>query len=117
MPTVHISLPEKKYRLLKQKAAELGIQVTDLIKLYINDGLMHGFGHGKASGGADPAEIRALERRMDDLENKVRRDVLYMKGKVREIEEMFLFIMERMDQLEEIVDRVLRQRTLVTANE
>ncbi len=39
MPTVHLSLPESVYRELKKYANHLGVQVTDLIKMFINKGL------------------------------------------------------------------------------
>ncbi len=39
MPTVHLSLPEKVYRELKRYADYMGVQITDLIKFMINNGL------------------------------------------------------------------------------
>jgi len=48
MPTVHLALPEGVYNELKNRAAELGIQVTDLIKLYIKIGLDRSYGTSQA---------------------------------------------------------------------
>ena len=39
MLTVHLSLPEGVYSELKEYASEMGIQITDLIKMMIREGL------------------------------------------------------------------------------
>ncbi|MCX8185191.1 MAG: hypothetical protein RMI56_04240 [Sulfolobales archaeon] len=39
IPTVHVSLPEGVYEELKRVASSMGIQITDLIKMYIRLGL------------------------------------------------------------------------------
>lgn len=39
MPTVHLSLPESVYRELKKYASYLGVQITDLIKMFISRGI------------------------------------------------------------------------------
>jgi len=39
MPTIHLSLPEQLYSELKRKSEEMGIQMTDLVKVMIRNGL------------------------------------------------------------------------------
>jgi hypothetical protein len=116
LPTVHLSLPDKVYRELKQKAAELGIQVTDLIKIFIREGLNNGIGSGIAANVSSPSKsLSLLENRMNRLEMKLEREILYMQGKLREYDEMFKYINERFDQLEEMLEKVVKQKQLLLA--
>ncbi len=39
MPTVHLSIPDRMYSELKKAAESIGIQVTDLIKMVLNENL------------------------------------------------------------------------------
>ncbi|MCI4456236.1 MAG: hypothetical protein JHC23_05915 [Sulfolobus sp.] len=62
MPTVHLSLPESLYEQLKEIAESMGIQVTDLIKIYIKQGVQ---GSVQSSGNKD------MERRIEVLEENI----------------------------------------------
>jgi len=119
MPTVHLSLPDKVYRELKKKAAELGIQVTDLIKIYINQGLEHGIiGPRNGERKSSLIEERELEKRAEEAYRVATATKLYVQGKIRELEAMISFLLERFDQLEEVVvdiKKELKQREYVAA--
>lgn len=39
MPTIHLSLPEQLYSELKKRSEEMGIQMTDLVKVMIRNAL------------------------------------------------------------------------------
>lgn len=39
MPTIHLSIPEGMYEELRKKAEDMGIQITDLVKFYIRQGM------------------------------------------------------------------------------
>lgn len=100
MPTVHLSLPNSVYTRLKEKAASMGIQVTDLIKIYIKMGLD---GRLEEGGGKDK-ELEALYNKIDELERRVRSNtvgVITMRGKLREIEELVAYLIQRIETLEE----------------
>jgi len=99
MPTVHLALPESVYNELRARAAELGIQVTDLIKLYIKMGLDRS--HSIASGEGET--VASLARRVEKLERELRLRTTMMEGKVREFDETLRYIIERLEVLEEIV--------------
>lgn len=43
VPTIHLSLPESLYEELRKRADEMGIQITDLVKFYIKQGLEDNF--------------------------------------------------------------------------
>jgi len=97
MPTVHLALPEGVYNELKNRAAELGIQVTDLIKLYIKIGLDRSYGAGQA----DSEGIASLARRLEKLERDFRLKTTIAEGRVRELEETLKYVIERLETLEE----------------
>ena len=42
MPTIHLSIPDTLYKKLKKLAEEYGIQVTDLVRVLIKEGLEQG---------------------------------------------------------------------------
>ncbi|MCE4628395.1 MAG: hypothetical protein F7C34_04525 [Desulfurococcales archaeon] len=111
MPTVHLSLPEKVYRELKQKAAELGIQVTDLIKIYINNGLQTGI-----TGAYRPVSDRKIDElaeKIEKLEKEVNATKIYTRGRMREIEDLFTFLQERIDQIEDILGELIKEKKAV----
>jgi metal-responsive CopG/Arc/MetJ family transcriptional regulator len=39
VPTIHLSLPESLYNELKEYAAEMGVNITDLVRMMIREGL------------------------------------------------------------------------------
>lgn len=100
MPTVHLSLPDNTYRELKKRAGELGIQVTDLIKLYIKLGLDKGF---TSSGGEDPQLIAHISSKLERIERDYKMKMTMLEGKYRQVEEMLAYILERVESLEDLV--------------
>lgn len=87
MPTIHLSVPEAIYRDLREVASEYGIQLTDLVKIFIKEGLERRFeGNKRASG---------QEERVEILEGEIYR----IKGA---IEELFRKIEELTDRVEEL---------------
>ncbi len=106
MPTVHLSLPEKVYRQLKERAAEMGIQVTDLIKIYITRGLTGGVA-SPAVGVSDEA-FNKLAEKVERLEKKLASQRILLEGRYKEVEELVRYVLERIEMLEEIVESLPR---------
>ncbi len=106
MPTVHLSLPEQVYRRLKERAAELGIQVTDLIKIYITQGL-----NGGITGPRGGASDRVLAERVERLEKELRIKTMMLEGRYKELEEYIRYVLERVEMLEDLVEEVRRRAT------
>jgi predicted nuclease with TOPRIM domain len=100
MPTVHLSVPDRVYEQLKEKAAELGIQVTDLIKLYINQGVKYGLTHG---GGYLEA-LKEASKRMDVLETEVKHKLNVLEGRYYELMEQITYLFKRINLLQELVE-------------
>lgn len=98
MPTVHLALPESIYNELKERANEMGIQVTDLIKLYIRMGLGGGLSR---SEGAEA--VNELSKRLEKLEKEQKVKVMLLEGKLRQIEDTLSYIIEQIELLEEAV--------------
>ncbi|MEB3773606.1 MAG: hypothetical protein GSR86_01600 [Desulfurococcales archaeon] len=109
MPTVHLSLPDGTYRELKRRAGELGIQVTDLIKLYIKMGLDKGF----TGGGVDDKALVHLSNRIERLEREYRMKLTMLEGRYRQVEEMLSYILERVEGLEDLVSEARSMGKLV----
>ncbi|MCE4611678.1 MAG: hypothetical protein F7B17_06895 [Desulfurococcales archaeon] len=107
MPTVHLSLPEQTYRELKERASQLGIQVTDLIKIYIRMGLEKGFAAREAR---DDEALAAVSRKVDKLEREVRIKMTMVEGRYRQLEEALNFLIERVEMLEEAIAEVRASR-------
>lgn len=107
MPTVHLALPESMYNELKNRAAELGIQVTDLIKLYIRMGLDRGYG---SSSNVEGEILASLARRVEKLEKDLKLKVTIVEGKMREVDETLRYVIERLEMIEEIVSELKARR-------
>lgn len=109
MPTVHLSLPSKTYEELRRKAGELGIQVTDIIKIYIKNGLEKGF-----SGGSCENELETIETKIKLLEDNVRqlrKMVMKAEGRYKEALEYYQYLNERIDFLEEMIVPLTQTRS------
>ena len=89
---MHISLPEAVYRELKRTASDMGIQVTDLIKMFIRMGL-----------NGDLIASRSVVANESRLAGK---DVEYLKGKVFIMENMLRSIQEKIEELERRIEEL-----------
>ncbi len=91
IPTVHISLPTKTYEELKLLASSMGVQVTDVIKMFIREGL-----HGSLK------ENSPVVKAIRDYEG----EITFLKGKVYLLEQYVKEIMDRIEKLEERIDEL-----------
>lgn len=112
MPTVHLSLPSETYEELKKRAGQLGIQITDLIKLYIKLGIERGF---TAQRPLDESQILELSKRLDVVDREVRIRLTRLEGKYREVDETLSYIIERIELLEDIVSGLRTRRRVEEA--
>ena len=90
IPTVHISLPESTYEELRRVASSMGIQITDLVKMYIRLGLQNSV----ISGVGGP--------RSEELEEFVGR-LIYVEGKIALLDETLREVVRRLQEVEERV--------------
>ena len=96
MPTIHLSVPERMYRELKREAEKLGIQVTDLVKMFIKQSL---------------DQIRRNELREEEQYNATKLDqILKLIEQLRnDMEARFAYLEGRIYQLNEVVKHVTRR--------
>ncbi|MGC8567156.1 MAG: hypothetical protein ACP5I6_05955 [Caldisphaera sp.] len=99
MPTVHLSISDQMYGELKSKSDEIGIQITDLIKLYIKTGLQGGF----SNKNEDNIIIANMSNRLDKVEKDIRVKMTLLEGKYRQIEETMDYLIQRIDSLEDMI--------------
>ncbi len=111
MPTIHVSVPESVYEELKRRAAEMGVQITDLVRFYIRNGLKSGLiaAEGRA---ASSREVEELARKFDALRAEVATEIVRIKGKQKELEELFNYVIERIEMLEEMVMKARSARAV-----
>jgi len=92
LPTIHLSLPESLYEELKRRAEDLGVQVTDLVKFYIREGLERKEGE----------EEKEKDKRYEKLEETV----AYLEAKVAQldmlVEELVQKLLEKEGEDEEV---------------
>ncbi|MEM0341045.1 MAG: hypothetical protein QXN05_01975 [Acidilobaceae archaeon] len=100
MPTVHLALPEILYNELKKRASDMGIQITDLIKLYIRLGLDGALSQPPK---VEDEVLTSLSLKVDKLEKEFKLKSTMLEGKIREFEETIKFVIERLESLEEAV--------------
>lgn len=96
MPTIHLSVPERMYRELKREAEKLGIQITDLVKMFIKQSL---------------DQIRRNELREEEQYNTTKLDqILKLIEQLRnDMEARFAYLEGRIYQLNEVVKHVTRR--------
>lgn len=109
MPTVHLSLSDALYKQLKDKSDEIGIQVTDLIKLYIKMGLQGGLANRQSDS---EAVVVNLSNRLDRVERDLRLKVTMMEGRYRQLEETLEYLLQRLDALEDLIGDVKAKKAL-----
>jgi len=92
IPTVHLSLPDGLYKELKSRAEELGIQVTDLIKIYITVGLQK--------------ELATTQLRPEDRGSELTSRIFYIEGKLAQLTKLIESIISKISELEERVEEL-----------
>ncbi len=103
MPTVHLSLPDRVYRELKKEAEALGIQVTDLIKIYINAGLNGGHIMGRPRSSEDIAEVKKV---VAELSQALDERFSILESRIYNLRKLLSSINRRVSELEEAVDEI-----------
>lgn len=95
IPTVHLSVPENLYRELKGRAEELGIQITDLIKVYIMLGL-------KNELGINSSNIRSTNEDLSDLSSRL----VYIEGRLNQVMKVLENVIIKLTELEDRVEEL-----------
>ncbi len=92
IPTVHLSVPDQLYRELRSKAEELGIQVTDLIKVYVMMGLKKEIGSTGESRSNSGEELNTR--------------IIYIEGKILQISKLIENLINKISDLESRIEEL-----------
>ena len=108
MPTVHLSLPESLYRTLREKAMELGVQITDLIKFYIKKGLENEYLDNESQSiKTEVIEgIESVKREVEEKITNIEHRVLMLEGKYYELKELIRAIMRSIEELQDSIEEL-----------
>jgi len=87
MPTIHISLPSSLYEELKREAEEYGMQITDLVKMFIKQGIE-----------------KNMSRRIKSAQVDERVEVL--EGELHVIKELIDELFKRLDEIEDALEEI-----------
>lgn len=71
MPTIHLSLPESLYEELRRKADDMGVQITDLVKFFIKQGIEGKEDNGQENGEQYEESVAFLEAKVAQLDAMV----------------------------------------------
>ncbi len=107
MPTIHLSVPEKIYRELKEAADKYDIQVTDLVKIFIRSNIkLAKMGILNPTGSSDSDTVKILEEKVKSIE----RTLDYMSSSqdiyIKALTKMLKKLEERINQLENELEEI-----------
>lgn len=71
MPTIHLSLPESLYEELRRKADDMGVQITDLVKFFIKQGIEGKEDNDQENGEQYEESVAFLEAKVAQLDAMV----------------------------------------------
>ena len=95
IPTVHLSLPEAVYRELRREAEELGIQITDLIKILIKEGLERRRNNSAQNNGGS-AGVNVDKNVLEEILGRL----YYLEGMLVTLSETVKFLSFKIEELE-----------------
>lgn len=96
IPTVHISLPESVYSELRKLASSMGVQITDVIKMFIRDGLHR---EKIRENGGVPESIK---KRLDEYEARM----TFLEGKIHVAETLLTTLLKEIEDLKARVEEL-----------
>ena len=96
IPTVHLSLPESVYRELRKEAEQLGIQITDLIKVMIRESLER----RKAQNNFRNNNGNATSSTDKNLLEEILGRLYYLEGMLTTLSETVKFLSFKIEELE-----------------
>ncbi len=110
--TVHLTLRESVHERLREYAAEMGVPVTDLIKIFILEGLKRLEAERaeriKKARGQEAAQAFAqVLARLEQLEELLNEKLTIIEGDMYRLEKKLTSLRRRVERLEEIVEEKL----------
>jgi len=106
LPTVHLSLPDRLYREIRQYAEEMGVQITDIIKYMIREGIEK-YREEKRKREREEKATEALLQvlhEIDVLRKELREQQTFIEGELYRLSQVVQNIKKRISKLEDIVE-------------
>ncbi len=116
MPTIHLSVPERMYRELKREAEKLGIQVTDLVKMFIKQGLDNiRRNEIREEEQYSSAKIDQVLKLIEQLRNDIEARFAYIEGRIYQLNEVVKHVTRKIEEIEGIGEEGIEPE-IVTPN-
>ncbi len=116
MPTIHLSVPERMYRELKKEAEKLGIQVTDLVKMFIKQGLDNiKRNEIREEEQYSNTKIDQVLKLIEQLRNDIEARFAYIEGRIYQLNEVVKHVTRRIEEIEGISEEGIEPE-IVTPN-
>ncbi len=110
MPTVHLSLPESIYRELKNYAERMGVQITDLIKFLIKQGLeqLQEEERKKALSALSTfeEEMTKIKETLMTMQEFMERKLTYIEGRMYQFQELLRHVSRKVKELEDEIEEI-----------
>lgn len=101
MPTIHLSVPEGMYRELKREAGKLGIQVTDLVKMFIKQGLDQlRKNELREEEQYNSSKLDQILRQLEQLRNDMEARLAYLEGRIYQLNEVVKHVTRKVEEIE-----------------
>jgi len=99
MPTIHLSVPDRQYEKLRKAAESYGIQVTDLIKIFIKHNIDDAL-QGRLPSTSGGARVEELEEKISRLERELKEKTEALEQAVKTLSLILKGIDRRLGQVE-----------------
>ncbi len=104
MPTIHLSVPESMYRELKREAEKMGVQVTDIVKMFIKQGLnaiRREEERRKAIEYASNNQLAEIMKAIEGLRKDIEARLTYLEGRLFQLNSIVEYVVSKVEELEE----------------
>lgn len=104
MPTIHLSVPESMYRELKREAEKMGVQVTDIVKMFIKQGLntiRKEEEQRKAIEYASNNQLSEIMKAIEGLRKDMEARLTYLEGRLFQLNTIVEYVVKRVEEFEE----------------
>ncbi len=117
MPTIHLSVPDRIYQELKEAAEVYGIQVTDLIKVFIRNNVRLAKQGILSTSAFDEEKIQEIEEKIDKLIHSLETNKSESESQIRVLATMIRALEDKISslelELEELKDKVEMEKPII----
>ncbi len=104
MPTIHLSVPESMYRELRKEAEKMGVQVTDVVKMFIKQGLdkvKKEEEQRKAVEYVSNNQLTEIMKAIEGLRKDIDARLTYLEGRLFQLNSVVEYVVNKIEEFEE----------------